>query len=73
MMQITPRDRKLLSFCQERMRVSGRAPTFQAMRLRLGLPSEDHAKKAFTDLVEHLTHIQISSLSSIAAIERGDS
>lgn len=61
MMGLTTRDTKLLSFCQDRMRISGRAPTFQAIRLRLGLKSEEHAKQAFTDLVEHLTAFHIGS------------
>ncbi len=69
---LTPRDRKLLGFVQNKMRATGAIPTFQAIRLRFGFPSEEHAKQAFTNLIEHLTHIFMSSSSS-AAIIRGDS
>lgn len=56
---LTPRDRQLLAFVRSRMGATGSAPTFQAMRLRFGLKSEEHAKKAFTDLIEHLTQVEL--------------
>jgi len=56
---LTPFDAKLLSFCQDRMRAGRGATLFPAIRLRFGLKSDEHAKKAFTDLVEHLTQIEL--------------
>lgn len=63
MMQITASDRKVLSFFQDHMRTTGRAATLAAMRLRLGLQSEEHAKQAFTDLVEHLTQVELAKVA----------